>query len=500
MNAGGRETLTPVAPLPIVTKVKIFRSVTPPRGTFSGTLWGFISRINIPFEPHAMRITSIQPWQLACAFAALMGLCVVGCNQKGAGTSDGTSVGPRSIYALGQLEPASGIIAVSAIPGERLMALDPDVAENQRVPANGILGLLASYDVGKAQLAALVKKKELSGKNRTHQVEVAKAQKSQAEASLAQAQAKLTELELQSEKLQPLDTAGMLAIEEYARLEALRSSDPELVTEHQLRKRENEMHTALADFKIAHDSYASAKEAADKTVAAAEANIRVAELTLEQLGEGLEEQAVAQEIDIAQETLKRSVLVSSDVAPETLDNVLEIKTEADHKADSEDSHGRWTVLKIFLRPGEFVSQMPIMQLGDLSKMVCVAEVYEADVKDLHIGQTAVIRSPAFSGKFADGVDAETNKRTGGMKGHIESIGGLIGSPGLANRNPLAPADRSVVEVRVAIDDPEATIEAARRVGLQVTVEFDQSKAEEASHSAEISSDAEAEEASPNANQ
>jgi hypothetical protein len=49
-----------------------------------------------------------------------------------------------------------------------------------------------------------------------------------------------------------------------------------------------------------------------------------------------------------------------------------------------------------------------------------------------------------------------------------------------------------VEVRVAIDDPQATIEASHRVGLQVTVEFDQSKAEEASP------DAEAEDASPDA--
>ncbi len=90
----------------------------------------------------------------------------------------------------------------------------------------------------------------------------------------------------------------------------------------------------------------------------------------------------------------------------------------------------------------------------------------------------MIRSPAFSGDFADGINPETKERTGGMKGRIERIGGMIGSPGLANRNPLAPADRSVVEVLVAIEDPAAIAEAARRVGLQVTVEFDKPTAEE----------------------
>jgi HlyD family secretion protein len=111
-------------------------------------------------------------------------------------------------------------------------------------------------------------------------------------------------------------------------------------------------------------------------------------------------------------------------------------------------------------------------------MVCVAEVYEADVKNLKVGQAAVIRSPAFAGKFADGLDPETKERTGGITGKIKRIGGVIGSPGLANRNPLAPADRSVVEVRIALDEA-ATEEASHRVGLQVTVEFEESATEEA---------------------
>jgi HlyD family secretion protein len=272
-------------------------------------------------------------------------------------------------------------------------------------------------------------------------------------------------------KLQVLDAASQLAISEYTQLEALRAEDPALVTEHQLKKRANEMDTALADFRIANESYESAKNAADKTVAAAQANIEVADLTLKQLEQKFEVQSVAQEIAVAQETLKRSVLLSPSVSPDTLENVLAVEAVQDHPSDSQDSRGPLTVLKVFLRPGEFVTQMPILQLGDLSKMVCIAEVYEADVKDLHLGQAAVIRSPAFAGKFADGIDPEKGTRTGGMAGKIERIGNVIGSPGLANRNPLAPADRSVVEVRVAIDDAEAIAEAARRVGLQVTVEF-----------------------------
>lgn len=406
---------------------------------------------------------------LGCAVVAI--LCGAGCDRWASDAVTAARHQPRQIYALGQLEPAGGIISISAIPGERLLELDPDVVENQREPANGILGVLASYNLGQAQLGALLQKKDAVSAAHTHQLAMAKAQKKQAEASLAQAHAKLKELELQTIKLSALEVASQLAAEDFAQLEALHAQDPELATEHQLRKRANEMEMAQADFRIAKESYGSAKEAADKAVAAAEASARAAEISLEQLSQRLEEQGVAQEIEIAQETLKRSVLLSPSVSPATLENVFTIETVADHPPGSTDDRGPLTVLKIFLRPGEFVSQMPIMQLGDLSRMVCVAEVYEADVKDLHVGQAAVIRSPAFAGKFADGVDPQTRSRTGGMAGTIERIGNVIGSPGLANRNPLAPADRSVVEVRVTIDDPEAIAEAAQRVGLQVTVEF-----------------------------
>jgi HlyD family secretion protein len=127
-----------------------------------------------------------------------------------------------------------------------------------------------------------------------------------------------------------------------------------------------------------------------------------------------------------------------------------------------------------LQPGEFVAQIPILEIGDVSHMVAIAEVYEADAKELVVGQSAVIRSPAFAGKFANGGVGEA----GGIRGKVTRIGSMVASPGLTNRNPLAPSDRSVVEVRVEIDpaDAAATAEAARRVGLQVTVEFDEQPA------------------------
>ncbi len=412
---------------------------------------------------------------LVVLWAALAGL-PVGCGWLGAENAPQRQTQSRGIYALGRLEPASGIISISAIPGERLQQLDPDVQENQLAPANGILGLLASYDLGKAQLKALKEKKTLAEKKREQDIELVKAQQAQAEAAQAEAVAKQSELPLQEEKLQLLGIASELAQEEHRRLVELSESDPDLVNPHQLAKQENEMQLAFQEHKIAAERVASAKVAAEKAVAAADANIRVADKSLEQLSQGFDTQAIAEEMEVAKETLKQSVLLAPNVPARKLQNVLNIPCVKDHEFDeAEEATDKrpYTVLKIFLRPGEFVTQTPIVQLGDLRQMVCIAEVYEADVKEIKKGLGVTIRSPSFSGVFADGKeDPVTKKRPGGMRGTVERIGGMIAPPDLANRNPLAPSDRSVVEVRITIDDPQAIKHARSLVGLQVTVEFD----------------------------
>ena len=104
-----------------------------------------------------------------------------------------------------------------------------------------------------------------------------------------------------------------------------------------------------------------------------------------------------------------------------------------------------------------------MQLGDLSKMVCIAEVYETDISKVKPNQKVTLISQAFRDKYKDD----------GIPGIVVEKGRLVGSPGIVNRNPLAPADRSVVEVRIEIRDAEAIKQAAELVGLQVKVAFDE---------------------------
>ena len=387
----------------------------------------------------------------------------------------------RRIYALGRLEPATGIISISALPGESLKELDPDVKENELAPANGILGLLASYDMRRVQRAALNTKLAIAQEKQEADAELAAAQVHQAQAALAQALAKQKEISLQEQKLRILQRKSQLAAEEYERLQEMRSNDPELVTAHQLRKQKIQLDLAVLDHHIASESYKTTKEAADKAVEAATANLTVARNNQKRLGTkdkpGPLNQtlAIEEEIKIADQALAQSILLAPNVSLDTLQDVTNIQCVRDHH-DEKSSPGTpqrpYTVLKVFLRPGEFITRTPIMQLGDLRQMVCVAEVYEADVKEICEEQAVTIRSPAFSGVFADGdLNPQTHVRSGGIQGRVQRIGSLIIPPNLANRNPLAPADRSVVEVRIAIDEADAVQEAAKHVGLQVTVEF-----------------------------
>ncbi len=400
--------------------------------------------------PHKM----LMRWPAAvgaCACAAIL-VVVAGCRTE---SEDDLPAGsgqaaPRQVVALGRLQPAGGVISISALPGEKLKHLADGVVEGAQVAAGAELARAESFDLRQTQVEAADLRLDAARKQRQSEIGAARAQVEQALAGQAQAEAKYQETLAQQEQLQNLGEAAAIAEDDLAQLEKLQATDPELVTDQQIRRRRNEAARARSKYDAAAASYPHALEAAKRASEAAAANVKLARQNLA-TAEELDQTVIAEmEKRIAEETRNQSVLRAPQV---------------------EGGSTGYTVLRVLMQPGEFVTQLPVMEIADLSKMVAVAEVYEADAKELAVGQAAVIRSPAFSGKFADGAD----EGQGGIRGTVTRVGTTVGSPDLTNRNPLAPSDRSVVEVRVAIDpaDADATAEAGRRVGLQVTVEFDE---------------------------
>ncbi|HEX6962205.1 MAG TPA: efflux RND transporter periplasmic adaptor subunit [Lacipirellula sp.] len=386
------------------------------------------------------------PLTLACC---AIWAAISGCDQAAENDSATTSItaAPRQVVALGRLEPAGGIISISALPGEKLKSFAPGVKPGAQVAAGAELARTESFDLRQAQVEAADLKLETARKQRDQERIAATAQLDQALAAQSQAEAKYQETLAQQDQLQNLGEAAAIAQEDLAQLERLAASDVELITDQQLRRRRNAAQRAAQEYEAAAAAYPHALEAAKKAVEAAAANVALARENLELLSQ-VDQTAVAElEKRVAEETRAQSILRAPKV---------------------EGGSTEFTVLRTMVQPGELISQLPVLEIGDLSKMVAIAEVFEADAKELSVGQKARIRSAAFAGKYANGA-----ADGGGIPGTVTHIGAMVASPGLTNRNPLAPADRSVVEVRVAIDpaDAEATAEAARRVGLQVTVEF-----------------------------
>ncbi len=111
------------------------------------------------------------------------------------------------------------------------------------------------------------------------------------------------------------------------------------------------------------------------------------------------------------------------------------------------------VIDVRRRPGEIVGIEGILELARVDQMQAVAEVFEADVRRVRVGQLALVRSPALPKDLTGTV---TRIRPKVQK--IDQIGD----------DPVARKDARIVEVEIKLDDGRA---AANLTNLQVEVEI-----------------------------
>jgi multidrug resistance efflux pump len=98
-----------------------------------------------------------------------------------------------------------------------------------------------------------------------------------------------------------------------------------------------------------------------------------------------------------------------------------------------------TILKITRHPGERLGGDPAVQLGDLSAMYVVCQVYEGDLLRLRPGMSATVTAQSLPQA---------------LHGRIEEVGRMVDT------------QARLGEVRIRLDSPEP---AARLVGMQVDV-------------------------------
>jgi HlyD family secretion protein len=132
---------------------------------------------------------------------------------------------------------------------------------------------------------------------------------------------------------------------------------------------------------------------------------------------------------------------------EVLDRQIDLaRTALDQTESRAPQAGR--ILKILARPGE-ISAGPILQMGDVSRMVATAEVYQSDVPAVQVGDPAEV---ILLGQR--------------VAGQVTRIGSLVGKNQLTSVDPRALRDLRVVLVTIQLDD--STI-ASRYVNMEVEV-------------------------------
>jgi HlyD family secretion protein len=133
------------------------------------------------------------------------------------------------------------------------------------------------------------------------------------------------------------------------------------------------------------------------------------------------------EVQVANATLERSV---AEIPQRSLDQQLTL-AEARAKRLTLYAPIGGRVLNVRVRPGEAIGSGPILALGDTTRMRVVAEVYETEIAQVSIGQSATVSSRALPKP---------------INGRVVRIGNMVFKNDVVNADPTARADARVVEV------------------------------------------------------
>lgn len=215
---------------------------------------------------------------------------------------------------------------------------------------------------------------------------------------------------------------------------------------------------AKAELETARRDATAAASLADEACVLADVAARRSKRKQELLAKGLASSEEAEfakgdaDAGVASCKAKRSTAL---VAQSRIDSVA--ARLGRHQAELERSFVRapfaGRVIDVLRRPGEIVGQDGIVELARVDQMLAIAEVFEADVRHVRVGQPARVRSQAL---------------TKDLTGSVVRIRPKVQKIDQIGDDPVARKDARIVEVEVRLDDSRA---AANLTNLQVEVEI-----------------------------
>jgi HlyD family secretion protein len=96
------------------------------------------------------------------------------------------------------------------------------------------------------------------------------------------------------------------------------------------------------------------------------------------------------------------------------------------------------VLKVNARPGEIIGLEGVLEMGNVNRMYAIAEVYETDIRHVHVGQKATVSSAALENT---------------LTGSVKFIHQKVGKQNEIGTDPAARKDARIIEVKILLDDP-----------------------------------------------
>ncbi len=364
-------------------------------------------------------------------FVYLGGFSSVGGTNPGGSpgaSADGNLNIPRDVVAIGRLKPADGIFTLAALVGDRLKSLN--VQEGADVAQGQTLGYLDSRDLRQLEIDSLNAQVKEAKARRAAETELADSRITSAELAVKQAESLATQIETQQLQVDLLRKRLEIERKHYDKLAGV---SEELVSLTERETQELLVEKTAVELAAAEAMLKKLMEESVFAVTKANADLAAAKAAKTQVLSAIPVESLEKGLELAQAQFERTELTSPT---------------------------RGKILKIFTQAGELITQRPILQVADPSRMVCVAEVYEADVKRVREGQAVVIHSRALP------APADRD----GLKGRVTRIGQMVLTPELSSLDPFAPADRHVVEVRVELDAASSRL-AAGLINLQVDVTF-----------------------------
>ena len=333
------------------------------------------------------------------------------------------------VIAQGRILPASGIFNVFAPPGQRIQKIL--VKENDYVVAGKTqLVILQTENMLDLQTDLVDAQGEEAATELQQKILLAESNLAAAESALATANLKLSQAK-EGVDFSVIEKQIESSRAKISRLRKLQA-DPLTsiyVARGELADKQLALEQAQSQLESAKRNQQAAIEVAKLTQVAAKASLESAERSLASLRKlGGDEKAIKLTKKIAED--KR--------------DLARVETPVDG-----------TVLKVFTKQGDVVTDRPLMQIANLSSMECHVEVVDRLVGNVKTGQKVIISSPAL--------DRD-------IQGTVSDIGRIVGNSTLLDPNPLAMVDRKTVDVRVKINQDDVEI-AGRLVNLQVAVKI-----------------------------